>query len=222
MPSFDPCEPLIEVLLPCLRPCAGFTGACGATARWDPGTGHVPRGFVGALGSADDVKLIVVTAEPGDPRPGERQDIDPGALRGSLGRVCEFTYQQLESRFSIYHANMRRLLDLCWPGLDLAQQMRRTWITESALCSAPRTTERAAHDVHCGMEFLAPQLALFPSVPVIALGGKAQGRVRRVAPGRDIIGAYAAAPPGGNHRGAYPSWKAAADLFATTGSGGAV
>jgi hypothetical protein len=207
---FLPCEPLVEILTRSLRPCPGFASRCSPSARWNPAVGHVPRGFVGALGSCEDVKLVVVTAEPGDPRPGERQEINAHDLRASLARICEFTYRQIEVQFSQYHANVRVVLGLCWPGLDLREQMKRTWITESVLCSAPQTTGPAAHAAHCGTEYLAAQLALFPNVPVITLGRKARQRTRRVAPHRAIIDAFAAAPPGCNMPGAYPSWAAAA------------
>jgi hypothetical protein len=208
--SFHPCEPLAEILTRCLQPCVGFSGACHPAARWAPELGHVPRGFVGALGSPDEVKLVIVAAEPGDPRPGERQDIDPSDPRASLARICQFTYGQLEVRFSQYHANVRVLLDLCWPGLDFCKQMAKTWITESVLCSAASTTGPVPHERVCGDQYLRSQLSLFESVPVIALGRKAQQRARRVAPRRAIIGAFAAAPPGCNRLGARPSWEAAA------------
>jgi hypothetical protein len=100
-----PCEPLVAILTPALRPCAGFAGPC-ASARWAPEGGHVPRGFVGAFGTREDLKLIIVTAEPGDPRPGERRQIDTNDLLASLAEFCEFTYGQIETRFSQYHANI--------------------------------------------------------------------------------------------------------------------
>lgn len=208
--NYLPCEPLVDILTHSLRPCPGFVERCSPFAQWNPSVGHVPRGFVGALGAREDVKLIIVTAEPGDPRAGEKQSVDADDLRGSLSRVCEFTYRQMEARFSQYHANVRAVLDLCWPGLDLRNQMIRTWITESVLCSAPVTTGPAPHAPHCGTEYLAAQLAIFPNTPVIALGRKAQQRTRRIAAGRAIIDGFAAAPPGCNMPGAYPSWKVAA------------
>jgi len=84
---FSPCAELRELLLPAYAPCRHFDGNCHCVARWDPGKGHVPRGFVGALGSLDEVKLVLVAAEPGDPLPGETYErADPADL---LDRCAE-------------------------------------------------------------------------------------------------------------------------------------
>ena len=42
-------------------------GACDGTATWNPGAGYVPRGFIGALGAIDEVKVVILVAEFGDP-----------------------------------------------------------------------------------------------------------------------------------------------------------
>ena len=60
------CPELLKIIEPAYAPCAHFTGAC-RTLRWDPGRGHIPRGFLGATGRLEDVKLVLVFAEPGDP-----------------------------------------------------------------------------------------------------------------------------------------------------------
>jgi hypothetical protein len=75
--DFLPCPELLEVLLPAYRPCRNFAGTCegrvGSTPEgWRPEKGHVPRGFIGAFGTLDDVKLVLVVAEPADPLPGEQ------------------------------------------------------------------------------------------------------------------------------------------------------
>jgi hypothetical protein len=53
-------------------------------------------------------------------------------------------------RRSGHHANVRVVLDLCWPDLDLREQMKRTSITESVLCSGPGThpTRRSSEEHH--------------------------------------------------------------------------
>ena len=52
------------------KPCSGFTSSC-RSMKYLPNQGHVPRGFWGATGSPEQVKLILVVAEPGDPHPNE-------------------------------------------------------------------------------------------------------------------------------------------------------
>jgi len=72
--EFSPCAELRELLLPAYAPCTHFGGACKGVAKWDTGKGYAPRGFVGALGSLDEVELVLVAAEPGDPLPGETHE----------------------------------------------------------------------------------------------------------------------------------------------------
>ena len=197
IPEFLPCDPLVEILSRSFQPCPGFTGGCRASARWAPDVGHVPRGFVGALGSRDDVKLIIVTAEPGDPRPGECQQVDPDNLSGSLAHICEFTYRQLETRFSQYHGNVRTVLDLCWPGLDLRSQMTRTWIhrirallrpsDDRAGAARARVRRRLPRRAACGLCRRARDRA-WREVPATNPPSRARaahpGRIRRRTPGR--------------------------------------
>ena len=60
-------KPLLDILEPAYRPCAHFDGACAGACVWEPARGMVPCAFGGALGSLEEVCLIIVTAEPGDP-----------------------------------------------------------------------------------------------------------------------------------------------------------
>ena len=60
-------NPKIEgVILKAYGPCPALAGAC-SEMQWDPARGHVPREFCGATGDLDEVKLVIVCAEPGDP-----------------------------------------------------------------------------------------------------------------------------------------------------------
>jgi len=62
-----PAQALLDILEPAYGPCAHFEGACAGACVWDPARGLVPCAFGGATGSLDEVQLIIVTAEPGDP-----------------------------------------------------------------------------------------------------------------------------------------------------------
>ena len=64
---YTPNKALSSILRPAFKPCAGFDGACKDVAQWKPERGHVPRGFVGALGSTDEVEVVLLIAEPGNP-----------------------------------------------------------------------------------------------------------------------------------------------------------
>jgi hypothetical protein len=199
---------LTLTLLPMYEPCAGFAGTCAGAVRWDPAAGHIPRGCRGAEGGIEDVQLILVTAEPGDPygheaHPANLEPID------FLRRTAADGRSFLASPQDTFNRNIRLILDLAWPGLSFDQQMRRTLVTESVFCSAseegasvPRHVESA-----CLGRYVAPHLALFSNARIVALGRKAQKRLGRE--GIPFTAAWAAAPPGANRPEARASWEAA-------------
>lgn len=163
---------LLDVILPAYAPCENFHGACGQM-RWSPAEGHVPRGFCGALGTVAEVKLVLVTAEPGDPLPGE--------VHSGIESTVAYSLRGLREGVTPFHRNVCLILNLCFPNRSLNEQLRWTWRTNSVLCSAmeecgpvPRAVEST-----CMRRYLASQLALLPHALVAALGGKAQARLAR-------------------------------------------
>ena len=165
-------SPLVESICPAYKPCAHFAGVC-SQMRWSPANGHVPRGFCGAIGNVREVELVLVSAEPGDPL--------PGAAHTDIESAITFAMNVLRNPPTRYHQNFRRILEYCFPGQSFDEQLRRTWRTNSVLCSAeieggrvPRSIERTCTDT-----YLARQLALLPHALVAALGKKAQNRLRR-------------------------------------------
>jgi hypothetical protein len=196
---------LLAVLEPAYRPCAHFSGACSAM-RWAPEQGHVPRGFCGATGALEDVRLVLVMAEPGNPHAAERHT----GIRSAM----EYTEHAFRTGADKFHRNVRALLDLCFTGLSFDEQIRRTWITESVLCSASRegASVPAASWRACGTSFLRAQLSLMPDAVVVALGAKARDRLATL--GVAAIDAGAAAPPGCNHPNARAMWSLIASKVA--------
>lgn len=206
----------MDLLGPAYGPCPEFEGTCHDVARWAPEEGHVPRGYTGAWGTLDEVEVVLLLAEPGDPLDGDAFPPDFGA--------CDFirdasanTRSNYERCTTQFHANMRSILDLLFPGASLAEQLRKAWIGETYLCSAPVETGRVpvAAERACAARFLVRQLRLLSDRPVVALGGKAQARVRRLVP--EVLGlesrlvdAWAASPPGANNPKARVSWERAA------------
>lgn len=154
---------LEALLLPSLAPCVHFTGVCAGKARWEPEGGHVPRGYIGS-GKADCVDLVIVTAEPGDPSDDESY---AGSGEAILRKVLALGIDALSrdtvrrgGRTAPFHRNLRKILDACWPGLALSEQVTKTWIISAVLCSARRsgdTIPPAVADT-CGATYLAPQL----------------------------------------------------------------
>ena len=192
-----PCRELVKILAPALEPCRHFAGACAGIARWDPVHGHVPRGFTGGFGTLDQIELVLVVAEPGDPFTDERYDQKSSPVE-QVEKIAEFSYQALTTRDQ-FNTNLRRILNDCWPGLSLHDQMRRTWKAESYLCSAPResgSVPRPSWSV-CGRDYLARQLDLLADRAIVACGGKARDRIRALGFTR-FLAVPAIAPPEGN------------------------
>ena len=190
---------IANILAPAYMPCIEFQRAC-MQMRWQPDAGHVPRGFLGASGSLDEVELVLVFAEPGDPHVGEHHE--------GLESAYEYATHAFATGKDLFHRNVRKILSSCWPDLSFDQQMRKVWLTESVLCSAriecgsvPVGASRT-----CGQRYLLAQLELFPAALVVALGSNAQTRLRALGY-TAFFSAFAVAPPGCNRREARASWE---------------
>ena len=179
---FTPAKRLTEILKPAYDPCCGFKDTCKGTATWAPDRGLVPRGFIGALGTIEEVEVVILTAQPGaPPHPEEPALYSQARKQDLLERTCQYTFECFRDERDPYHKRTRFLLDLIFdPIRSLENQLRRAWITQTYLCSAPggdSQNVRKIPAVECASRYLAPQLALFEDVPVIVLGGEAQKRV---------------------------------------------
>ena len=190
---------LTDILASAYNPCVEFGGNC-AEMRWDPNSGHVPRGFLSAAASPEDVELVLVFAEPGDPH--ERES------HTGLESAVAYAHTCFGNGKDLFHRNVRKILNLCWPELKFDQQLKKVWLTESVLCSAKleggTISSRASRA--CGGRYLLPQLECFPNALVVALGSKAQGRLRALG-FNSFLPAFAAAPPGCNRREALSTWE---------------
>jgi hypothetical protein len=187
-----------SVLAPAYLPCVEFQRAC-VEMRWQPDAGHVPRGFLGALGFLEEVELVLVFAEPGNPHEGESHT--------GLESAYEYATFALGTGRDFFHRNVRKILDM-WPALSFEQQLHKAWLTESVLCSAreERGSVSAAASLACGQHYLLSQLAHFPTALIVGLGRKAQGRLRALG-FEAFLSAFAAAPQGCNRHEAYASWQ---------------
>jgi hypothetical protein len=200
-------QSLVEILAPAYKPCRGFAEIC-HEMKWHPAKGHIPRGFLGATGAISDVELVLVFAEPGDPQPDEKHSAGIESALKAAGYYHTLKQDQ-------FHKNSRYILDLCWPNLTFEKQLEKVWMTESVLCSAPVESGhvRSAVERACGERYLLRQLALFPNAVVVALGAKAQKRMRAL--GYDcFIAASAVAAPEGCKPHAKLSWQVIPDALA--------
>ena len=188
-----------SILMSAYFPCPEFAKAC-TEMRWHPEAGHVPRGFLGACGELNEVELVLVFAEPGDPHVGE--------CHTGLDSAYDYATMAFRTGKDLFHRNVRKILDSCWSDLPFERQMQKVWLTESVLCSA-RTegggvSKRASSA--CGSRYLLAQLGLFPNALVVALGAKARDRLRAIGVD-EFIDVWAAAPPGCNNPKASETWK---------------
>ena len=198
-----PTDPLKSLLLKAYEPCR-FFGQC-REAQWEPHSGHIPRGYVGATGTAENVEVVMVFSEPGHPHDDESYDASLG-LDHLMAACTDHAYECFKHRTDLFHRNARWFISQLYPDMTFNEQLRRVWLTEGRLCSIDieigKTTDRT-----CASNYLVQQIKLLPNATVVAFGGKAKHYLRGL--GVDFIGAYALAPPGANHRPARPSWKAA-------------
>src|SRR3954452_23726769 len=113
-------------------------------------SGPCSQGFRGAPAAVADVRLVLVSAEPGDPFDGESYATD-GTPQDYLRSVCVSNADHLRHSSDQYMRNLRRILDMAWPGADLQEQLRKTWVTNSVLCSAPVESGKVPRHIeqHC-------------------------------------------------------------------------
>ena len=200
----SPCEHLQKILAEAY-PCPCFQSVC-SSMRWTPEAGHIPRGYLGAIGRPEEVELVLVFAEPGDPHPGDHSTKE---------EAWQHAYWAFREGTGQFHQNARFLFNLCWPYHNYDEQLRKVWVTESVLCSAKVSAGSVPVPVEiaCGERYLKKQIQLFPQALVVALGNKAADRMNRIGV-HGFERAYALGKPGCFQAGAQPSWHRIAQLLA--------
>jgi hypothetical protein len=168
-----PHDDLKKILNIAYYPCPGFHGAC-SSMRWEPSIGHVPRGYFGAHGDLKEVRAVIVFAEPGDPLPEESySNLDPAHIEEAATSLLKF-------RDAAFHSNVRLLLECIVPEAPLAEKLKYVWATNAVLCSALKVSGNVPRDIEseCAKRYLEAQLDLFPYAKIIAVGKKAERRLK--------------------------------------------
>ncbi len=198
---------LIEVLRCAYPPCSYIDVRCRVChkAKWAPADGHIPRGFLGATGKLEDVKLVMLFAEPGRPHEDEGKVYGPKAdpIELLLASV-QHTYKCFRDCRDPFHKNARCFLQQLYPKLSFDAQLRHVWITQSRLCS-----DGSENDTVCAKRYLAPQIKLLRHARVVAFGGRAQRRTKHDGMNADWLSARALSPPEANKPRAKQSWDEA-------------
>jgi hypothetical protein len=206
---------LLDVLKPAFR-CDHFDGVCRDEMKWCPETGYVPRGFGGANpnGSLDEVRLVIVTAEPSDPVKGETYEEGPAdtIIEKQLNLVDSYIRGMTPDPNSRYADSIKTILNLCFHKDDLDAQLRRTWFTNAVKCSAQTVGGKVSREIEraCAAKYLKEEIRCLPNAYVLALGGKAQDRLKRAGIRFDGRAQHPSARPNTKPK---ESWKAAADEF---------
>lgn len=179
---------------------------------WKPDNGFIPRGYTGATSTLADVRLVICLAEPGNPGPSESYEVTDTSI--VIDHIVSGVESAIKTKCSPFHKNLHFVLEKCWPGLEISEQLSRTWITETTLCSAPRTTGPIHRliEKECIDRYLKPQLKLFPNAFLLALGKKAESRLLR-AELQPHFTARAAGMPIGKRVLAEDSWRDAGKAF---------
>ena len=171
--------------------------------RWNPSKGHVPRGYLGGEGHIEEIELVLIIAEPGDPLPGEQFHFDQ-SVQELFREVYQFVRCRYSEKATSFHTKARSIINLCWPDLSFDEQLKKVWITESVLCSAKVESGPVAAKIGRAC------IRLLPNATFAAFGRKAQKRTAHL--NVEIQPAYAIAPPGCNFNGAQESYQKIAEI----------
>jgi hypothetical protein len=185
--------------------------------RWSPEIGHIPRGFGGARGEINDIKLVIVNAEPGDPADGEAYDGSPNDMLMKSISIFENLLENKTLRrngriYGRFHENLAFVLNSCFPGKSLDNQLRLTWITPAVKCSAMKSGGPIpqAIETTCASLYLKREIDFFPGAYVLALGNKARDRLLRA---RIRVNGFAQHPSARPNTGPRETWESAGAEF---------
>src|SRR5690349_13567366 len=135
-------DSLLTILAQAMLPCPQLiNGPCTGACRWEPGSGFIPRGYVGASEGTEFVQLILVTSEPAMPGDDEHYSGTPEDMALAactyFRRCLEGDTLRRNGQPAPFHRALRRILDHFFPNYSLDQQLKFTWITNAVLCSNP-------------------------------------------------------------------------------------
>ena len=200
-----PHQELINVLSKAYEPCNNFD-LCNE-AKWKPSKGHIPRGFLGGLGTLEEINLVLVFAEPGHPM-ADSDEIYPDYLSPEeyIDLCTDFAFRCFDLEVDVMHRNVKYILNKIWPDLPFIDQLKKVWLTETRLCSIDDEIGNIALNDRkiCSKNYLLQQIALFPEAVVIGFGAKAQSTLKSLR--IDHLKAWSVSPPGANNPKAKDSW----------------
>jgi hypothetical protein len=194
---------LAKVLNHALGPCPHFQCACKSFARWKPESGHIPRGYYSRAKKLSEIRLVIITAEPGDPADGESYLGDSDTMmRQHQRHTQKFLDGEIArtGKSPPFHRNLSKILSNCWPSLSPEKQWEHTWYTNTVLCSAQKSGGPIPTQgwQTCVQSYLQQQIEILPEAFILALGGKAKNRLTKSKIRFDAHAPHPSARPNSN------------------------
>jgi len=166
--------------------------------------GNEPRGYHGPAPEA--VQVLYVSAEPGPVTATERLNLMPAITTGPW-----IDGHNLSLNEHYWRKNLVKICSYIWPEKTVEHMDRHLGGMQSFWVSLPEgaTTKSIPKPVleFWRLKYAHKLFGLFPHAVVLAAGGKAQERLRRL--GVDFIGCGAVTKPGCNFKKVKESWPRA-------------
>ena len=166
--------------------------------------GNEPRGYHGP--APEDVQVLYISAEPGPVTPTERLNLIPAITTGPWIDGFDLRLQE-----HYWRKNLEVICGSIWPENTVENMDKHLGGMQSFWISLPdgATTKAIPRPVleYWRQHYAHRLFALFPHAVVLAAGGKAQERLRRL--GIDFIGCGAVTTPGCNFKKVKDSWPVA-------------
>ena len=196
-----------EALLPILSAAMDIAVRHGLAS--DYGAGNRPRHIAGNLAEPDELRLILLLAEPGSSPGPEELNRNKAAWIDDV--TCDglgngrFRLRYDEYAATAYEKNPHEFIEMVWPDESTPERMRKTISTNSfwmqASMSGGTIPAGAANDFG---PYLRSLVSAFPNAVVAAAGSKAADRCRRASISAIEMGALT--PPGSNRPKVRGTW----------------
>jgi len=171
---------LRDIMKEAYMPCEGKSFCECNGIKYEPSSGHMPRGFCGATGQIEDVKLVLVLAEPGTPKDEHYDEGDVDYMLEQHIKKVGVAFDGDRDKLDLFHKNTGKIVEMCFDK-KFIEVKKHIWITESVLCSLPPDNKMPADVVRkCGNKYLIKQYELLKHAYWVVLGGDAEKRLRRI------------------------------------------
>jgi hypothetical protein len=168
---------------------------------WDSAAGYEPRGYNGP--PPENVRLLVLMAEPGAITQTEAQNLRPAISHDAWTKGFDLNYQE-----HYWRKNLQKLCHYVWPEStedNMYEYLGKSNTFWMSLRPGSQTSPIRREPLdYFERKYLTRFLTLFPNAVILAAGGKAQERLRRVDAEFESCSAFT--KPESNKPRALDSW----------------